>query len=187
MLERTLNERYPGSALDHLDSARNQHLGSGNSIFSDVGQSCNYDYLAGTPPDLERIWQWQAPQTPTMPLGRIGNQVGDLNASQLPASPLVFVAHALSLSAPRNPSTRPPIQEQSARLEGVDEIPTATAASFFRTYFQAIHPQYPFLSVKDCGVWYDEWKLAPPGNPISGWPAFFVKMVNSFICTPTSS
>jgi hypothetical protein len=39
----------------------------------------------------------------------------------------------------------------------MEDIPTAAAASFFRTYFQSIHPQYP--------------------NPISGWPAFFVKMV----------
>lgn len=92
------------------------------------------------------------------------------------AKPSDFMAHALSSSAPRNPSIRQ-VQEVSTKPEGVDEIPTATAASFFRTYFQAIHPQYPFLSVKECGDWYDEWKLAPAGNPISGWPAFFVKMV----------
>jgi hypothetical protein len=59
----------------------------------------------------------------------------------------------------------------------MEDIPTAAAASFFRTYFQSIHPQYPFLGVKECGEWYTEWKMAPASNPISGWPAFFVKMV----------
>jgi hypothetical protein len=63
----------------------------------------------------------------------------------------------------------------------MEDIPTAAAASFFRTYFQSIHPQYPFLSVGECGDWYTEWKMAPANAPISGWPAFFVKMVRHFL------
>lgn len=123
------------------------------------------------------------PQTPDMPSARLGGpiQMRDLGANQQSPpdftrpSPPDFSAQQLSSSAPRRES----IQQVQGKMkpEGVDEILTATAASFFRTYFQAIHPQYPFLSVKDCGDWYEEWKMAPAGNPISGWPAFFVKMI----------
>lgn len=185
MLERTLNERYPGTSLDHLEGVRTQCLDSQVPVTpSDVGQSYNYDYLAGTSPDTERIWQWQMPQTPNLPSRRMGGpvQMRDLGASQpsppnlTQASPPDFSSQQLSSSAPRRVSIQQG-QGGSTKPEGVDEIPTATAASFFRTYFQAIHPQYPFLSVKDCGDWYEEWKMAPVGNPISGWPAFFVKMV----------
>ncbi|KUJ16886.1 uncharacterized protein LY89DRAFT_718614 [Mollisia scopiformis] len=156
MLERTLNERFP--ALDHL--------GSGPPVTGDeVGQSYNYDYLAGTSPDTERIWQWQVPQTPNTP-GRTGGsvQLRDLGTNQ-PSPP--------DFTAPR----QTPIQAIQGLSTNSEQIPTATAASFFRTYFQAIHPQYPFLSVQDCGKWYNEWKLAPGGDSISGWPAFFVKMI----------
>jgi hypothetical protein len=54
-------------------------------------------------------------------------------------------------SVPRLPS-----QIHEPRPEGMEDIPTAAAASFFRTYFQSIHPQYPFLGVKECGEWYTE-------------------------------
>lgn len=173
MLERTLNERFPGTALDHLDAVRNRQFISGASISNDAGQSYNYDYLAGASPDTERIWQWQAPQTPTLQSGRINSQPqGEQLSTSQPSS-----RNALSSTASGN-SAALGFQESSAKPEGVDDIPTGTAASFFRTYFQAIHPQYPFLSVTDCGNWYQEWKLAPAGHPISGWPAFFVKMVD---------
>lgn len=185
MLERTLNERYPGTSLDHLEGVRTQYLGSQASVTpGDVGQSYSYDYLPGTSPDTERIWQWQMPQTPAVPSGRMGGamQMRELGASHpsppdlTRPSPPDYSSQQLSSSAPRRDSVQQ-VQVVSTKPEGVDEIPTATAASFFRTYFQAIHPQYPFLSVKDCGDWYDEWKMAPAGNLISGWPAFFVKMV----------
>ncbi len=58
-----------------------------------------------------------------------------------------------------------------------DEISTSTGASFFQTYFQFIHPQYPFLDLQECGDWYLQWKMAP--TAISKWPAFFVKMVHA--------
>ena len=177
MLERSLNEKYPGAAPDHLDFVRNQYLGhqttnapgqSGNTIFQ------NYEYQAGTSPEVERPWQWQVPQTPDVFGQQLDATLLDGDLGQSHSSPPDLIVQALSASPLMAPGL--PVQPMS-RQEGMDEIPTATAASFFRTYFQFIHPQYPFLSIKDCGDFYTEWKMAPANRPISGWPAFFVKMV----------
>jgi hypothetical protein len=178
MLERTLTEKYPGAASDHLDSVTNQFLGS--IATTDFSQSRgnmpqNFDFQPGTSPDTENAWQWQPPQTPDVFGGRIDAPLLDGNRGQNHSSPPDLTVQELSATPRMAPNL--PIQPV-ARPEGVDEIPTATAASFFRTYFQFIHPQYPFLSIKDCGDFYTERKMAPANNPISGWPAFFVKMVS---------
>jgi hypothetical protein len=96
---------------------------------------------------------------------------GGLSGSHPSPSDFTALPAQTPLANPR------PILNSVARQEGMDEIPTTTAASFFRTYFQFIHPQYPFMDVKACGEWYTEWKMVPANNPINGWPAFFVKMV----------
>jgi hypothetical protein len=171
MLEKTLNEKYPGLAPDHLESVRTLYLGpqASNSLPS-PGVQFNqlFDFQPGASPDAERMWNWQPTQTPAVFGGGPSGPVHDGLGGQNHSSPLDLTA-GLSASLPTQPA--------AARPEGMDEIPTATAASFFRTYFQFIHPQYPFLSIKECGEWYTEWKMASPNSPISGWPAFFVKMV----------
>ena len=182
VLERTLNEQVPGTPLDHLESVRTQYLGSQppSRLQLDVSgnpQSLQLDSLTGTSPETERAWHWQPPQTPSILGGRPGSHVPVANRVQNHSSPPDFAA--LSATPMLAPSM--PVQTLIGRQEPVDEIPTATAASFFRTYFQFIHPQYPFLSLKDCGDWYIEWKMAPANSPIAGWPAFFVKMVRSDI------
>ena len=58
-----------------------------------------------------------------------------------------------------------------------DDIPLSAAASFFRSYFTVIHPQYPFLDVKTCAEYYDEWKRSLANATLIGWPVFFVNMV----------
>lgn len=58
-----------------------------------------------------------------------------------------------------------------------DDIPLSSAASFFRSYFTVIHPQYPFLDVKACAEYYDEWKRSLTNAALIGWPVFFVNMV----------
>jgi hypothetical protein len=163
MLERIINEQVPGTAPDHLDSVRTQYLGGGSAA-GPSHNSQNYtprqlDFNTGTSPDADSIWNWQ-PQTP--------NAAGTGQA--------YFHTGA---QGQNNPSPEGQITE--SRPEGMEDIPTAAAASFFRTYFQSIHPQYPFLSVRECGEWYTEWKMAPANAPISGWPAFFVKMVRHFL------
>lgn len=177
MLERTLNERYTGAAPDHLDSVRTQYLGP--NMTNAPGQSGNtipqsYEFQSGTSPDAERSWQWQVPQTPDVFGRHLDAPLLDGDIGQSHSSPPDLTVQALSAT----PLIAPILPVQPvARHEGMDEIPTATAASFFQTYFQFIHPQYPFLSIKDCGDWYTEWKMAPANCPISGWSAFFVKMV----------
>lgn len=181
ILEQTLNERFPGSALDHLDNVRTQYLGTPLPAVQDFEgqQTSGFDGFVGTSPESERMWQWQPPQTPTQLPSMMNVPMEINNTGVHQASPPGFVAQA-SASAPRSFHIGSmPTQAVGSRSEGMDEVPTATAASFFRIYFQFIHPQYPFLSIKECGQWYTEWKTAPPHQPIVGWPAFIVKMVCS--------
>jgi hypothetical protein len=67
MLERIINEQFPGTAPDHLDSVRTQYLGGGSAA-GPSHNSQNYtprqlDFNTGTSPDADSIWNWQ-PQTP---------------------------------------------------------------------------------------------------------------------------
>jgi hypothetical protein len=172
MLERTLNERYQGMAVDYLGSVRPQYEPRPAPIL-DLSHLSRLDFPTGTSPEAERIWQWPAPQTPIAVSGMMEAPLHQDTRANSHSSPSEAnrQSRGLSLSLPN--------QGVASRPDGMDEIPTATGASFFRTYFQAIHPQYPFLSVKECGEWYNEWKLTSSNGPISGWPAFFVKMVRS--------
>lgn len=122
----------------------------------------------GSYPEMEGMWEW-----PQNPAGLGDSQIGTFGHS----SPPDFGAlPAQTLPLARTPAAYPSTG-LGVRTETLDQVPVATAASFFRTYFQVVHPQYPFLSLKDCGDWYEAWKMAPPECPIVGWPAFFVKMV----------
>ncbi|KAH7127899.1 hypothetical protein B0J13DRAFT_679418 [Dactylonectria estremocensis] len=58
-----------------------------------------------------------------------------------------------------------------------NEISLTAAASFFRTYFTVIHPQYPFLDIKLCAEYYTTWTQSLPNAAPTGWPAFFVNMI----------
>jgi hypothetical protein len=180
MLERIINEQFPGTAPDHLDSVRTQYLGGGSAA-GPSHNSQNYtprqlDFNTGTSPDGDSIWNWQ-PQTPNAAgTGQAYFHTGAQGQNN-PSPDLAVQA------SPTPPRSLPRLSGQitESRPEAMEDIPTAAAASFFRTYFQSIHPQYPFLSVRECGDWYTEWKMAPANAPISGWPAFFVKMVRYFL------
>jgi hypothetical protein len=78
----------------------------------------------------------------------------------------------LSRSAEGNPSTH------GSLAVSPNNIPLWAAASFFRTYFTMIHPQYPFLDIKECEDYYNQWKASLPNSATVGWPNFFVNMVN---------
>lgn len=178
MLERTLNERYPGSAADHLDNIQGQSLDSSAPAVQGFHfQPQAPDFQFGTSPVSEDLWQWNPPQTASQLPAMMGlpNQTDTRGVRN---SPPDYTTQGMSGGTVMASSL--PSQGIIPRPDGVDDIPTATAASFFRIYFQFIHPQYPFLSVKECGDWYTEWKLAPAHSPITGWPAYFVKMVGSF-------
>ncbi|CAK7207372.1 hypothetical protein SEUCBS139899_010182 [Sporothrix eucalyptigena] len=44
------------------------------------------------------------------------------------------------------------------------DISVAQAASFFRTYFSVVHPQYPFLDMQLCSGYYLAWKQSLSGR-----------------------
>ncbi|KAL2069445.1 hypothetical protein VTL71DRAFT_14124 [Oculimacula yallundae] len=180
-LERQLNEQLPGTSPNHLlsrtgDQFVNQQVGESSTVMGLNGQNAYYfDHQSGQSPEAERSWQWQLPHTPTIMPGAIAIPPGNGRPNDH-SSPPDYVAH--SIASTSHIATSFPSQRLAiSKSDGPEDVPTATAASFFRTYFQFIHPQYPFLSIKDCGEWYTEWKSASPSTPISGWPAYFVKMI----------
>jgi len=180
MLERSLNEQQPGTAIDHLQSMSSQPLDlalDGEASMDMMANSMNSfaTFPFGTSPDEDRMWGWQPPHAPGLIASGMNIPLPSTAMDHSHSSLLEF-DNQLDMPVPQLPDN-PPTQKPSTRPEGIDDIPTATAASFFRTYFQFIHPQYPFLNELDCIEWYNEWKLAPASKPINGWPAFFVKMV----------
>ena len=179
-LERTLNEKLPGASPDHLvlrDHFVNSHTAGEPSL--DPALSHNpyfYEIQNGTSPEADRSWQWQTPQTPNILTGAMAIPIGSRANDH--SSPPDIAAQSIA-SASQLASSFPIQRMVTPKSDGPEDIPTATAASFFRTYFNTIHPQYPFLSIKDCADWYNEWRRAPPDQPLTGWPAYFVKMVSS--------
>ena len=65
------------------------------------------------------------------------------------------------------------------------KISSSEGASYFQTYFEIIHPRYPFLNVAECSEAYLEWKTRSSlAEPIrGGWTAFLVKMVIESLLT----
>jgi hypothetical protein len=58
MLERTLNERYPGTAIDHLEAVSNLRLQGHESVpMADSIDSSYLNFQTGPPPEAERSWQ----------------------------------------------------------------------------------------------------------------------------------
>ncbi|KAG9245762.1 hypothetical protein BJ878DRAFT_500122 [Calycina marina] len=175
MLENTLNKQFPGMAVDHLDAVKIRQCSSSSTMNPLQMLPSSSNSTSMTPPSLlpetERIQPWQQAPHAIMEPSR------ELMMDSHPSPPDFAALPAQMPSASPSRATGKKSEIVSTTPERIDEIPTAAAASFFRTYFQCVHPQYPFLSISDCDTWYTDWKMAPPGDPISGWPAFFVKMI----------
>lgn len=152
-MESLVNERIPGLNSDHL-----------HYVMDEPQQYMDSTRRAS---DLEDCMLWQVSQT-TQEIGVESNlehpglQPHRDSPGHNSASSLEF---RLEPQPPRN-------REQ---LPEADDIPVPIGASFFRTYFEFIHPQYPFLNLQECEEWYLQWKMTP--STISGWPAYFIKMV----------
>jgi len=172
-LERTLNEQFPGSAPDHLHAAHEHFLSFDRS---------------GTSPEGMGQYQWPLAQTPF--IADVDIFEGFNSTAQQDTETFIDLLGQANQSLhephPRGPSVmtmaKAGLNQYVASSKEPEQIPTASAASFFWTYFSYIHPQYPFLSPNDCSNWYMEWKLAPTNAPIRGWPAYFVKMVFRILC-----
>jgi len=168
MLENTLHGRFLGSASDHLTDV--SPLGirptTGHSLPSPgISYSQPFSSQIHPAPEAERMSHWQPPLIPNVM--RDSSILGSIDEQNHSSPPDFAALPAQTISAPPGLTPILPQPTPVNRTEGMDDIPTATAASFFRTYFQFIHPQYPFLSISDCGVWYTKWKMAPVSNPIS--------------------
>lgn len=176
VLERTLNEQQAGTTTEQFEFVGSQPLGIPQTQrsffgFSETSTSdlvdAEFDTLLGEEGDVS----WQNPQTPNLFTGSL-----DL-AYQSDGIDHNYAQPSKDMPAMSSMPSSYLSQTEVKHPASIDPIPVSTAASFFRTYFQCIHPQYPFLSIKDCNLWYDQWKSAPADNPITGWPALFVKMV----------
>lgn len=106
------------------------------------------------------------------------SQHSSAGVGSLPGFPLLYSHDRIRESGDNNPS--PDMHRNTGAVQ--PDIPLHAAASFFRTYFTVIHPQYPFLDTKICSDYYIAWRNSLPNNTLVGWPAFFVKMVHSTTC-----
>jgi hypothetical protein len=58
------------------------------------------------------------------------------------------------------------------------EISISDGASFFQTYFEMIHPRYPFLDVEECSGAYLKWKTGEIAScNDKGWSMSLLKLV----------
>jgi hypothetical protein len=58
------------------------------------------------------------------------------------------------------------------------DISIGDGASFFQTYFEMIHPRYPFLDVEECSGAYMIWKTGQLAScNDNGWSMCLVKLV----------
>jgi hypothetical protein len=181
ILEQMLNQNHPGYPKPTSDNllqsgsfdSTGSHVSGPVSIngFGNSGGdvSRNISFQTGMTPDVDNPWQYAIP-----PMRASMNT----QRRQSHSSPPDMTFQALS-ATPKIASSPP--AKPWVRLKVIDDIPMATAASLFRTYFDFIHPQYPFLSIKESGDWYLKWKAASPRGPVSGWPAYFVKMASHSI------
>lgn len=70
----------------------------------------------------------------------------------------------------------------------VTDISVREGASFFQTYFEIIHPRYPFLDVEECSTAYIKWKageIATCGN--NAWSTCLLKLVRTLSTSPSQT
>ncbi|EPE34298.1 Zn2/Cys6 DNA-binding protein [Glarea lozoyensis ATCC 20868] len=163
-LEKELSQKFPSAAADHMDFEGSLGVVSNRPLLS-PNANANFQPL----PESDMSWQWQNPQTPhdmrTNSNAHIAFGVNNTSPPQLSSWSQPSILES-GFSHPKSPVA-----------SRQNDIPVCTAASYFRTYFQFVHPQYPFLELDKCSEWYTRWKVASPADPLDGWPAYCVKMI----------
>ncbi|EXJ78710.1 hypothetical protein A1O1_09112 [Capronia coronata CBS 617.96] len=164
--------------------------------------SCRNCILAGTEcvtatPDTSLLnlgqysspgsWQRSGyPPPPASDVGDVGSHQARILSSHAGTSPSggyqvsngILEIEGQNCMSPGDQVTgRPTILSGFTNETLASEISIPTAASFFRTYCSVIHPQYPFLDIRECGDYYLRWKASLSGGRLGGWAAFFVNMI----------
>ena len=96
------------------------------------------------------------------------------------------VSHRDTTTSPVAASdTTVPVQSLSqATAPTVAEVSINEGACFFQTYFETVHPRYPFLDVEECSRAYQDWKSGDIFiSSGTAWSSYLVKMV--CLCNPT--
>ncbi|CAJ0550055.1 Ff.00g099850.m01.CDS01 [Fusarium sp. VM40] len=58
------------------------------------------------------------------------------------------------------------------------DIVVCEGASFFQTYFEVIHPRYPFLDIEECSAAYLKWKMGEMADgDDKAWPTRLLKLI----------
>lgn len=123
------------------------------------------------------------------PLYTPNNMIYDLDLLQqeenlFSISHVPAVSHRGATTSPVTASdTTVPVHSLSqATAPTVAEVSINEGACFFQTYFETIHPRYPFLDVEECSRAYQDWKTGEifisTGN---AWSSYLVKMVSPCI------
>ncbi|KAM6521736.1 hypothetical protein FALCPG4_011442 [Fusarium falciforme] len=85
-----------------------------------------------------------------------------LNNSVDPGSCTTDISHSLGASADAT----------------MADVPVREGASFFQTYFEIIHPRYPFLDVAECSTAYLKWKTGEIATcNDKGWSMCLLKLI----------
>ncbi|KIV89630.1 hypothetical protein PV10_07016 [Exophiala mesophila] len=90
------------------------------------------------------------------------------------------VSHRDTTTSPVAASdTTVPVQSLSqATAPTVAEVSINEGACFFQTYFETVHPRYPFLDVEECSRAYQDWKTGDIFiSSGSAWSSYLVKMI----------
>ena len=135
LLERTLNEKLPGTSPDHLE-LRGQPLNS-HAVESSLDPALNpHSYLFepqnGNSPEADRSWQWQQPQTPTIMTGAmaipLGGRINDHS------SPPDFAAQSIA-STSQLASSFPTQRFIQPKTDGPEDIPVCKRVPNYSVVF----------------------------------------------------
>jgi hypothetical protein len=207
-LEKSLSQRVPGSVADHLyQHSTHAHSQSqsqtqtqpqssrGRSAAGPIetvdGTSVAVDVFADGSNSTDPLYSYLPPFDPANYDLSMLEPTDDLfsiippQAAHLPTSRAVQQQQPPPPTVDQGSDTTVPIHTLSQSTgPTLSEVSINEGATFFQTYFEVIHPRYPFLDVEECSRAYLEWKTGVISIVhVSGWSSYLVKMVCGQFCS----
>jgi hypothetical protein len=191
-LESSLHRQVPGSASDHLfgasldapPSSSFQQLDAEFNIgmFQDAVEATDPTIVSYLPPLYPKDTAYDHA------MAELQQSENLFSITENPVHPLPHTTTGIVTSTSAPVSVPVPAHDGNAfepsaapTAPAVSSVSVPEGASFFQTYFELVHPRYPFLDVEECSQAYLAWRngeiFVSHG---SGWSSYLVKMVFSF-------